>query len=148
MISAKRSLLFSLCAITLMSLPLVRAETPDQLPARYAAASAAQRKEIMEEQIQQRQAARLARFGGEQEGSLTREEWADAARAERQAWQSFQTERDRRIRAAQEQHQLSRSAALRQRRTVYRSEDISDSERAAIMETIRREQEAHRARRR
>lgn len=145
MITVKTAILTAACALLFAATPSLNAETPAQLRARYLAASAEQRTAILQELHKQRQSERLARFGEEREGELTREEWPAAAKAEREAWQTFQTERDRQIRAANEQHQLSRNAALRQRREVYSSADLSQAEKAAILETIRQEQKAHRA---
>jgi preprotein translocase subunit SecD len=143
-----KAFFFTLFFAIALSLTLrVGAESPEQLRERYEAASPAQRQQIMQGLMKQRQAERIARFALEKEGELTREEWQVAAEAERRAWQTYQTERNREIQAALLQNQRAREAALRQRREVYTDRDLTEAEKQAIMQTIRREQEAHRQRR-
>lgn len=142
----KTTLLF-FSTIFFIGAPHAFSETPESLRARYQKATPEQRTEIMQERMKQRQSERVARFGGEVEGELTREEWAVAGKAEREAWQNFQTARNRQIRERNQQLQQARNAALRQRREIYSDADLSETEKKQILEKIRREQEAHRARR-
>lgn len=114
---------------------------------RYTDATPAERAAIRDEINAKRKAAMIARFDTDGSGTLSPEERAVAADTLRREWAEVQAARQAAVDARIQQVQATRDAMLRQRFDANRDGVLSDAERRSAMETIRREQEAHRQRR-
>ncbi|MCC5846678.1 MAG: EF-hand domain-containing protein [Verrucomicrobia bacterium] len=113
----------------------------------YHEASPEERAAIRARVNARRQAAMVERFDKDGDGHLTPEEYAASVEVLRQEWQQRQAKRRAIVEANQAKFRNNRDVLMIHRFDRNGDGRLSDSERQAGEETIRREQEAHRAKR-
>ncbi len=113
----------------------------------YHDASPEERAAIRERVNARRQAAMVERFDLDGDGKLTPEEYAAAQETLQREWQQRQAQRRAAVEANQKQFRTNRDVLMIHRFDRNGDGRLSDAERQEGEATIRREQEAHRAKR-